>query len=67
MEFITELFNWFWALNTDALIIPFVKANAIILTAVGVIVRWWVKRTPSTEDDELLDGLMRVIPQLKKH
>ena len=66
MEFITELFNWFWALSTDALIIPFVKANAIILTAVGVIVRWWVKRTPSTEDDELLDSLMRVIPQLKK-
>ena len=66
MEFTTELFNWFWSLKTDNLIIPFVKANAILLTTGGTFIAWWVKRTPSTDDDELIDKLRGVLPMLKR-
>ena len=65
METIVQLLDWFWKLELDKLIIPWVKANAIPIGAVLTVLRWWVKRTPSTEDDELLDRLRAVIPILK--
>jgi hypothetical protein len=65
METIIQFFDWFWKLNLDSLLVPWAKANAIPLGAVYAVLRWWVKRTPSTEDDELLDRLKSVIPILK--
>ncbi len=66
METIIEFFNWFWLIDTDSLIIPFAKANVIILSIIGVVIRWWVKRTPSTEDDALIDSIRAVLPMMKR-
>jgi hypothetical protein len=66
MEMIIELFNWFWALKMDVLIAPWVHANMIPLTMLGVVLRWWVKRTPSKDDDELIDSIMSVLPMIKR-
>jgi hypothetical protein len=66
MEITKELFDWFWALKMDILIAPWVHANMIPLTILGVVARWWVKRTPSTDDDDLIDSIMSVLPMIKK-
>ena len=66
MEILIEFFNWFWALKTDELIIPFAKANVIGLSVLYVILKWWAKRTPSTEDDELIDSIRSVLPLMKR-
>jgi len=66
MEFLIEIIDWFWKLELDNMIIPWVKANTIPVGILLTILRWWVKRTPSTEDDELLDRLKGVLPMLKK-
>ena len=66
METVIEIFNWFWSVKTDDLIIPFAKANVIILSVISIIVRWWVKRTPSPDDDALIDNLLAVLPRMKK-
>ena len=66
METLIEFFNWFWALKTDVLIIPFIKGNVIGLSIGYVILKWWAKRTPSTEDDELIDSIRAVLPFMKR-
>ena len=66
MDQIIEFFNWFWSIQTDSLIIPFAKANVIILSVIGVVIRWWVKRTPSPEDDQLIDSIRAVLPMMKR-
>ena len=62
----TTLFSWFWLVGTDSIIIPLAKANVIILSVIGVVVRWLVKRTPSTEDDALIDSIRAVLPMMKR-
>ena len=62
----TTLFSWFWLVGTDSIIIPLAKANVIILSVIGVVVRWLVKRTPSTEDDALIDSIRAVLPMMRK-
>ena len=63
----TTLFSWFWLVGTDSIIIPLAKANVIILSVIGVVVRWLVKRTPSTEDDALIDSIRAVLPMMKRN
>jgi len=65
METVTQLMDWFWKLELDALIIPWLKANAIPIGIGWAFLNWWVKRTPSTEDDELLSRLKSVIPLMR--
>ena len=61
-----EIITWFLNLRTDELIIAFCKGNVILLSLVFVVLRWYVKRTPSTEDDKLIDSLRSVLPMLKR-
>ena len=63
----TTFFSWFWLVGTDSIIIPLAKANVIILSVIGVVVRWLVKRTPSTEDDALIDSIRAVLPMMKRN
>ena len=63
----TTFLNWFWLVGTDSIIIPLAKANVIILSVIGVVVRWLVKRTPSTEDDALIDSIRAVLPMMKRN
>jgi hypothetical protein len=58
--------NWFLSLETDGLITAWVKANVILVSVLGVLLRYFVKKTPSTDDDALLDDLKRVLPMLKR-
>jgi hypothetical protein len=66
MDFLVPYLDWIWSAITDESITGAVKPRMIVFGALTVIIGWWVKRTPGTEDDELLDNLRRVIPQLKK-
>lgn len=66
MDSILPYLDWIWTAVTDASITAAVKPRMIFFGAILAVVSWWVKRTPSTEDDELLDNLRRVIPMLKK-
>jgi hypothetical protein len=66
MEVIIGLFDWFWSLKMDILIVPWVKANMIPVAFLFTILRWWAKRTPSTSDDELIDSIRSVLPMMKR-
>jgi hypothetical protein len=66
MEILISLWDSFWALNLDALIVPWAKANMIPMAVGFTILRWWAKRTPSTADDELIDSIRAVLPMMKK-
>ena len=62
-----EFIDWFWSLETDGLITTWIKANVIITSLIGVLLRHFVKKTKSTDDDRLLDDIRRVIPLLKRN
>ena len=62
METVVQLLDWFWKLDLDSLIIPWAKANTIPIGAVCSVFYWWVKKTPSTVDDELLEKLKSIWP-----
>jgi hypothetical protein len=66
MDLIISFFNWFWLIDTDSLIIPFAKANVTLIAVFWVIMKWWAKRTPSTEDDALIDEIRAVLPMMKR-
>ena len=66
MEIVIEIFNWFWSIKTDDLIIPFFKANMLLFTIGFIILKWWAKRTPSPEDDALIDSIRAVLPMMKR-
>ena len=66
MDLIIEIFNWFWAIRSDTLLIGFAKGNVILLSVVFVILKWWAKRTPSPEDDALIDNIRAVLPMMKR-
>ena len=59
--------DWFWALKIDDLIIPWMKGNVIPLSMLYAVLKWWTKRTPSPEDDELIDKLWSVLPMMKRN
>lgn len=61
-----EIFDWFWQLHLDDLIIPWVKANMLPVSMAFVLLQWWVKRTPSDEDDKLIEQLRSVLPMMKR-
>jgi hypothetical protein len=66
METLIQLFDWFWSLKMDALIVPWAKANMIPMAMLFTTLRWWAKRTPSTADDELIDSIRSVLPMMKR-
>jgi hypothetical protein len=66
METLIQFFNWFWALNMDALIGPWLHSNMIPMAVLYAILKWWAKRTPSTADDELIASIRAVLPMMKK-
>ena len=66
METIGNILTWFWSLETDGLITGWIKANVIITSLIGVLLRYFVKKTPSGDDDALLDDIKRVLPLLRK-
>jgi hypothetical protein len=66
MEALQAILDWFWGLQTDGLIIEFAKQNVIIITVIGVLIRYWAKKTPSPEDDMLLDDLKQALSIVKR-
>jgi hypothetical protein len=66
MDFLLPYLDWIWQAITDDNITAAIKPRMIFFGGLLAVVGWWVKRTPSTEDDELLNNLRRVIPMLKK-
>ena len=59
MEVITDILNWFWMAITDEAIAGAIKPRLMVFGAVATVITWYVKRTKSTADDELLDALKR--------
>ena len=66
MDFMLPYLDWLWQAVTDESITQAIKPRMIFFGVITVIIGWIVKRTPSTEDDELLKNLKRVIPMLRK-
>jgi hypothetical protein len=66
MNELNELIQWFWTLETDTLITAWVKANVLIVSVVGVLIKYYVKRTPSPEDDAIYNDIKRVLSLKRK-
>jgi hypothetical protein len=66
MNELNELIQWFWTLETDTLITTWAKANVLIASALGVLIKHYVKRTPSKEDDAIFADLKRIVSLKRK-
>ena len=59
METLIGILDWCWMAITDEAIAGAIKPRLMVFGAVATVITWYVKRTKSTADDELLDALKR--------
>ena len=66
MEYATDILNWLWIAVTDESITGAIKPRMIFFGMLLAVIRYWVKRTPSDDDDKLMDELLKVLPMIKR-
>ena len=56
---LTSALIWLWESITDAAIAGAIKPRMMFFGVIATIITWYVKRTKSTTDDDLLDAIKR--------
>ena len=56
---LTGALIWLWGSITDAAIAGAIKPRMMFFGVIATVITWYVRRTKSTADDELLDSIKR--------